>query len=349
MVRDDGTYVAGDDQMKRRVFLIGLAALAAAALEVEAVDAAPGHTEIAKWKDDRTGVFLLMFDDSWPSHWQVAIPELQKRGLIATFYINPGKGEYKVFAEKWEKEFAQSGMVYGDHTMTHKGVKDLEDAKHELGECARVIRQIQPGKENRLVSYGQPGVPNGSWNITQEELDALLKEYNLVSRPPFAGHGAVYHQKTLEEMTALVDKAIAEKGMNYLVVHGVERIANYQDMWPLKQDIFFPLLDYMKQKSDAGELWVTDHITQHQYETERSQAEVKALPAGANRIRVELKCLADPQYYDLPLTLVTAVPKNWRAAMVSQGGASRKVPVVNGVVKYDAVPNGPAVELTPTL
>ena len=37
---------------------------------------AVGHTRIARWKDDSKGVFLLMFDDSWPSHWQVAAPEL---------------------------------------------------------------------------------------------------------------------------------------------------------------------------------------------------------------------------------------------------------------------------------
>ncbi len=48
-----------------------------------------------------TGVFLLMFDDSWPSHWQVAIPELQQRGLIANLLPLPGKGEYKVYAQKW--------------------------------------------------------------------------------------------------------------------------------------------------------------------------------------------------------------------------------------------------------
>lgn len=325
-----------------------LACFLALAFGIRPAAAEPlGNTRIANWKDDKAGVFLLMFDDSWPSHWQVAIPELQKRGLIATFYICPGKGEYKVCRERWEKDYALSGQVYANHTMTHKGVKDLDDARVEILEPTKIIRAIQPGKEKRLVSYGQPGVGEGKWNITEEQLSDLLKEDNMISRPPFKGHGAMYHQKTLEEMTALIDKAIAAKGMEYLVVHGVERLnASYQDMWALKQEMFFPLLDYMKAKSDAGELWVTDHISQHQYETERASASVQTVSATPAGIRLKLSSTADTNFYDYPLTLVTQVPVGWRNALVRQGNAKATVEVKNGLVKYDAVPGGADIELT---
>jgi hypothetical protein len=325
-----------------------LAGCLAVAFGIRPLAAEPlGETRVASWKDDKTGVFLLMFDDSWPSHWQVAIPELQKRGLIATFYICPGKGEYKVCRERWEKDYASSGQVYANHTMTHKGVKDMDDARVEILEPTKIIRAVQPGKENRLVSYGQPGVGEGKWNISGAELDQLLKEDNQISRPPFKGHGAMYHQKTLEEMTALVDSAIATKGMDYLVVHGVERLnASYQDMWALKQEIFFPLLDYMKAKSDAGELWVTDHISQHQYETERAAATVQTVSAAPAGIRLKLASSADANLYDYPLTLVTRVPADWKTASVRQGNARTTVPVQAGLAKYDAVPNGADIELT---
>ena len=77
------------------------------------------------------------------------------------------------------------------------------------------------------------------WNITEDQLDELLKKHHLINRPTFVDHGAVYHLKTAEEMLALADKAIAGKGMEYLIIHGVERITpdwGYQDFWPLKQD-----------------------------------------------------------------------------------------------------------------
>src|SRR3954466_7832848 len=117
-------------------FLVSCAALPALA---EEKPAAPG-VRVARWKDDRTAAFLLMFDDSWPSHWQVAAPELVKRGMTATFYICPGKVEHQKFAKEWEETLWKQGMVYGDHTMTHKGVKDFENADSEIGECAKVIR-----------------------------------------------------------------------------------------------------------------------------------------------------------------------------------------------------------------
>jgi hypothetical protein len=300
-----------------------------------------GDTKVAKWKDDRTAAFLLMFDDGWPSHWQVAIPEMEKRGLIGTFYINPEKGEYKKFEEKWKTEIPKTGMVYGDHTMTHQGVKDLENAEWEIGECANYIRRISNRPKPELVSYGQPGVGEGKWNLSAEDLKVLLKKHKLISRPPFEGHGAVYHWKTTEEMLALADKAVASKGMEYLVIHGVERKEpdwGYQDFWPLKQDVFFPLLDALKERSGKGELWITDHISQHKYEVQRDASEVKVLRKVDRGIELELKCSADAELYDGPLTLITEVPKSWSNVTVTQGDKKTEAEAKDGFVKFDALP-----------
>ncbi len=300
-----------------------------------------GEVRVARWKDDRTGAFLLMFDDSWPSHWQVAAPELVKRGMTATFYICPGKGEHQKFAKEWDETLWKQGMVYGNHTMTHKGVKDFANAEWEIGECARTIRKVTQSKEERLVSYGQPGVGPDDWNITEEQLSELLKKHNLISRPTFVGHGAVYHVKTVAEMLALADRAIAVKGMEYLVIHGVERITpnwGYQDMWPLKQDIFFALLDGLKERRDKGQLWITDHISMHQYETERNSAVVRVLESSERGLRLELKCKADPRFYDLPLTLVAQVSAGWQRARVTQGGKATVVDIEKGAIRFDALP-----------
>lgn len=301
-----------------------------------------GDTKVARWKDDRTATFLLMFDDGWPSHWQVAIPEMQKRGIVGTFYINPEKGEYKKFEEKWTTEIPETGVVvFGDHTMTHQGVKDVEHAEYEIGECAKYIRNVTKKPKPELLSYAQPGVGPGKWNLSDEDTKVILKKYKLIDRPTFRGHGAVYHLKTTEEMLALADKAIAEKGMEYLIVHGVERIEpdwGYQDFWPLKQDVFFPLLDGLKERSEKKELWVTDHITQHKYEVQRDASEVKVLRKIERGIELELKCSADADLYDGSLTLITEVPKSWNKVIVTQGDQKTEVTAKEGSVKFDALP-----------
>lgn len=308
-----------------------------------AVAVSAGATRIARWKDDRTAAFLLMFDDSYPSHWQVAAPELARRDMIATFYINPGKGEYQQSAARWENDLWRQGMVYANHTMTHQGFTDLEGAEREIGDCADIIRRIVPGPERRLLSFGKPGLPPGRWNISAEEFAALLRRHDLIDRPTFDKHGAVYHLQTAEQMLALADRAIAAKGMEYLIVHGVERIGpnvKWQDFWALKQDVFLPLLDGLQQRQVQHRLWITDHISQHQYETERNSAELSVRSADDGALHIELTCRADPLLYRLPLTLLTQIPRDWQAARVTQDGRDLPVTVADGVIRYDAIPGG---------
>ena len=309
-----------------------------------------GQTRIARWKDDKTAAFLLMFDDSWPSHWQVAAPELARRGMTATFYVCPGKGEYQKFAAKWEHDLWKQGMVYGVHTMTHQGVKDYANADWEIGECARTLRKILPSSGPRLLSYAQPGVGPGQWNITSQEQEELLKKHDLINRPDFKGHGAVYHWKTTAEMLALADKAIREKGIEYLVIHGVERIEpnwGYQDFWALKQDIFLPLLDGLKQRSDRNDLWITDHISAHQYQAERECAEVRVIEAGDRSVRLDLKCSVDPKFYDFPLTLITRVPRPWTSCRVVQKDRTATISAVDAMIHFQAMPNGGVIVIQP--
>ncbi len=313
--------------------------------------AAVGDTRVAHWQHDAKAVFLLMFDDSWPSAFQVAAPELVKRDMIATFYICPGKGEYKVFKSEWENQVWKTGMVYGNHTFTHSGVKDFDDAKKEIGQANDAIYAAVPGKNPRLISFAMPGVAQGKWNINKEQLAEILKANHLIDRPTFSGHGAVFQWKTTEQMLALADKAIASGGMEYLVIHGVERRApldtSYQDMWALNQDLFREVLDGLNTRRERGDLWITDHISYHQYDTERATAKVKTLSADAKKIALQLTSNADKSFYDQPLTLVTQVPPTWTAVQVTQGDAKMTAPVTNGLVKFTALPNDVQVELTP--
>ena len=189
------------------------------------------------------------------------------------------------------------------------------------------------------------------WNITAPQLDELLLKHRLISRPPFTGHGAVYHLKTTAEMLALADKAIANGGMEYLVIHGVERIIpkwSYQDFWALKQDVFLPLLDGLKARRDTGTLWIADHIAAHQYEREREAAAMQLLAATDRKISLRLTCQTDPQLYDQPLTLVTRVPAAWQQCRVTQGtNQFRRAATAGHELSYPAQPHGAPLTLEP--
>jgi hypothetical protein len=99
---------------------------------------------------------------------------------------------------------------------------------------------------------------------------------------------------------------------------------------------FCMFLDKLEAK--RAQLWVPGAIEAHKYETERNAANVRVLQADEQRIRLQVTCKIDPQLYDYPLTLVTQVPAAWKQCRIVQEASKMAVPVVDRVVKYDALP-----------
>ena len=306
--------------------------------------AAAGETRIATWKYDRQAAFLLMFDDSEPTHLSNAIPELEKRELIGTFYLNPGAKWYD--AKGWEKVAANTRMVLANHSMHHSGATSNAVAEAELGDCQEVLHQLYPGRKSpRLISLSYPG--GSPWTISEADKAAMLKKFHLVVRPPAngrpplngqppeGGHVGGVHLKTGAEMAAVVDRALANRNMDYVTFHGIGG-----DWLKVSMEDYIQLLDAVAAKRD--QLWVTDPVSVHKYETERNQATVQVLENGPATIRLALRALNDP-LYDEPLTLITPVPAAWKTCSVTQGDRRATVAVEQGAIRYEALPDGPEI------
>ncbi|HBC88668.1 MAG TPA: hypothetical protein DCZ94_17120 [Lentisphaeria bacterium] len=321
--------------------------------EIQAADAA-GTTQIAKWKDNKKAAFLLMFDDNTPTQLKNAIPELKKRNFIGTFYVIPAKAQF--YTEPWKKEVPSSGMEYGNHTYTHSGAADAAKLDEEIRLANESIDKAYPDRKTpRLISWGQPGTPKGTWLVSKEQVKEALIKYNLVDRGPFVG--AAIHLKTGKDMIAAVDKAITAGSAGYIVFHGV----GGDWLAPALPD-FLQLLDYLVSKQD--QVWVTDHISSHKYETERDGAEVKVAEATNKQIKLALTCKiapkmralggetytndkADPKLYDAPLTLITQVPASWQKCQITQGAQKMTATAANGSLQYSAIPNGEPITIQP--
>lgn len=302
--------------------------------------APPGTTRVAQWKDDKQAAFTLGFDDGIADQLDLVIPELQKRKMVATFYLNPGRGEYKAVQGRWEKAPETGVAVMGDHTMTHQGVKNAAHAEIEIGQCADIVRSMTPGKPPTLVSFAQPGVGPGQWNITGEEYKQVLANHHLIDRGDFRGHGAMFHVRNADEMVGLADIALAKGGVEYIVFHSIG-----PGTIPTPVPIFMEFLDKLETRSDR--VWLIDHISAYKYEQERKGAEAHVLESSNAHIRLELKSSADPQLFDYPLTLITQVPAKATQYQVTQGAQKTVVPVVNGTIRYDALPNTLPIVIQP--
>lgn len=291
-------------------------------------------TQVAKWKDGKQAVFFLAFDDGCPSHLKNVIPELHKRKIPATFYLIVGSGMVRD-QPAWTKEAKTPEVVLGNHTFNHKDITNAAQLDQELRQANEAINaRVAPASSNRLISYGQPG--GVKWTVSKEEIQAALSNHNLVNRPPF--WGAAIHVKTTEDMEKLVDVAIKKGDLGHLDFHGVGG-----DWLPASVEFLHATLDKLETEKDK--LWITDHISYHKYLTERNAAEVKVLASQPKQIRIQLHANVDLKLYDQPLTLVTKVPADWRSVQVRQGKTKVAVAVVDGLLKYDALPGTQEITL----
>jgi hypothetical protein len=280
-----------------------------------------------------------MFDDSMPSHVKTVLPELKKRKLVGTFYINPGSGHYKAFHDAWEKEFLAAEMVLANHTFTHKGARDVANCEEEITLCNDVLDAIATaggGKRPTVISFGRPGVPQGAWNVTDEELATLLAKHRLVRRPNVLF--AQIHLKDAAAMIARVEKALDSGKPDTVAFHGVGG-----EWLSIDTPSFLALLDFIDTKRE--QLWVADPISIHKYETERDTAKIDVVESGPTQIHLQLRSQADPAIYDAPLTLITQVPTEWKTVEVTQGTHTSFVTTSQGMVKYDARPGADLIIL----
>jgi peptidoglycan/xylan/chitin deacetylase (PgdA/CDA1 family) len=295
-----------------------------------------GGTTVARWNGGKKAAFMLMFDDNCPTHLTNAIPELQKRNFVGTFYVVPGqKG---LWTPAREKAMAESGMVLANHTFSHTGAPDFAGLEDEIRKCSEAINRLTPnGDRPHLVSFGIPGgLKPGMWEFSKAQLQELLAKYSLIERPPFMG--AAIHYKTAKDMTKVVDDAIEKGAAGYIVFHGV----GGDWLAPPMAD-YVALLDHMAARRE--QLWVADHISVHKYQVEQKAADVKLVKKDEKQIQLTLACQADSKLYDQPLTLVTRVPAAWKKCQVTQGERKAVVEVVGGVARYEALPCAATITL----
>lgn len=296
---------------------------------------ADAETQVLKWKDGKKAAFMLAFDDSAPSQLKNVVPELEKRKIVGNFYLVTGNSLYAALKRRWEDAAKSPYVFVANHTFTHKGVNNAAELDPELAKCNEVLYKLKPErKQPFLVGFGRPGgVP---WKVTPEEQKAALAKHHLCDRPPF--FGPPIHYKSSAETVAAVDSAIAKGEMGHLDFHGVG-----EDWLVTPVDWFTALLDKLEAVRD--QLWITDVVSWHQYVTERGSAEIKNVKSDAGSISLELTCKADPVLYDLPLTLSTKVPADWKMCTVTQDANSIATTVRNGAVQYDALPSGGVITL----
>ncbi|MBA4055780.1 MAG: polysaccharide deacetylase, partial [Marivirga sp.] len=136
--------------------------------------------------------------------------------------------------------------------------------------------------------------------------------------------------------------ATNENNWLVLVFHGVDGIGYEALPHELLEDYF----KYIKQKEN--DIWVATFGDVTKYMRERMSATIKQTTTGS-KITIELKHPLDQTDYNLPLTLKTYVPRQWKTARVEQGSTSETIKVKTdkggSFLQYQALPNTVPVQL----
>lgn len=310
-------------------------------------DSGFGTPEITAFQGGRSAALSLQFDDSMESQIKNALPLLNARRLPATFFINPGQKYYASSRKIWEGEIVKAGHELGNHTFTHKGAKNVEEAEREIRGCAEVIARVY-GNRSRLTPFAYPGgVP---WNVPHEEqlrLYAKFLMFSTVSRQMFAdgwGDG---------DPTSFPAKALRDRSWIQMGMHGVGGEWISTSVPNLTR-----LLDYLV--AHQSEIWTATTSDVYKYTKERAAARPLSLTAvtergftlGIDCDERKIETFGKPFgfLYDMPLTIRVPVPPVWRVFTLKQGASSAtgKTFAVQGktFAQFDVLPNAGFARIT---
>ncbi len=229
------------------------------------------------------------------------------------------------------RRYAAEGYEIASHSITHASMpgldsvnityeleKSKEEIKNQIGAKYTFSTEVPYGYENERVMQIAYKIYPALRNRMPEP---WLKEIDRPSRKTPGPNDKDYVQwqreintrAPLPLMKSWVDTAVARKDTwLVLVIHGVDGLG-YEARPHELLDTYF---QYIKSVDDK--LWVATFGDVTKYMREREAAKLQSSQKGGN-IVVALSHSLDKTMYNVPLTLKTYVPSEWKLAKVKQG------------------------------
>lgn len=334
--------------------LVLMAASTAGAVAPTATDRdAP---RISRWFQNYDGAVSLRFDDNLDSHRTKAVPLLNRHGFRAVFMVSPGTRRYQIQRKFWEQELPAMGHRLGNHTMNHRGGRDISDAEYEIGEAARIIRRAYPGESELLVfASGGGGKQWGGkeWERADPAYHRIAEKYHLIDLYGGKHSSArVDASSNSEKLCERIDQAADQKSHQPFHFHGIgkplllDRLKMFirgTDL-TISEETFSRLLRCLAQRRER--LWIAPLIDILKYEQEARSASVTMNRSSPKGYSLLLTVQTEPDLYDHMLTIVLPVAKKRTVKCVIQNNealhAYQRSP---GEVLVDVKPFNSTVEV----
>ena len=215
----------------------------------------PLPLKILPWNGHQAALSLT-FDDGVPAHWEIAAPELEKRGLRGTFFVVAGRPQ----GQGGWRRLTEGGHEIANHSVSHKRVKDLAPGED--------IRQVVEAKELLEETLKVP-IHTFAYPFTETTpgLKEAARTHHFLSR---GGQGQFYWTSEEEpdwseipSQVAMTDfplaiyegwiqEAIQFKSWTILQLHGIE--GGGEGWQPMPRAIFNGLLDRVASRKER--VWI---------------------------------------------------------------------------------------------
>ncbi len=272
--------------------------------------------------------------------------------------------EYKeAIGSTWDefRHDAAEGYEIASHSITHATMPGLDEAniKYELEKSKEEILremgakytfscEVPYGYENdRVMQIAYkiyPALRNRMPEPWLKEIDrASHKTPGTTDKDYIQWQRGATTKTPLSLMNSWVDTAAAKNNTwLVLVIHGVDGLGYEAMPSPLLDEYF----QYIKSKE--AQVWVATFGDVTRYMRERESAKVNSVQ-GNGKITVTLTHSLDKKMYDLPLTLKTYIPGDWKHVKQVQGKHTNQLSInkdTNGnYVLYQADADGESIIL----
>jgi len=289
------------------------------------------HIRIAKYKDDKACAISYTFDDGLKEHYTLVVPEMNKRGLKGTFWINGAKvnedDKHPVDTTQisWEE---LKEMVVAEHEISNHGWAHKKLTKITLEEVESEIRK------NDSIILEKIGVPSRTFCFPYNSHNDMIRKMASQGRvgirtKQISVGGKSTHERLDEWVNKLLETSDWGIGMTHGITYGYD---SFKD-----SSIFWEHLDKVCEKLD--QIWVGTFHDVSAYRMEEENVKLTTERKG-RKIFVTPELLLDKKLFNEKLTMVIESKNRINKMKVTQGGKKLAVKLLSDKALLDFDPHG---------
>ena len=250
------------------------------------------EVSIARYKDGKKCATSFTFDDGNRDNYTIAAPELEKRGIRGTFWLNcasiQGEIKGKEYKMTWDDvcDLHGKGHEMSNHGWSHKNLTEisLEEAKAEIEKNDSALF-VHIGVKPVTFCYAH--------NARNQEIEVLASEGRVGTRTFQYRFGEMSPDTELRER---MDKVIRNGAWAVWMTHGITiGYDHFED--PSR---FTAFLDYVKEREAS--IWIGTFKDVSTYITERDAVKLDVVKKGKKFIVTPSMAL-DKTLYNMPLSM----------------------------------------------